>query len=82
MLSLFWTVLPCKAHALYMKVSRRYHGGIMKVSRGYIPAVLYVAHSTQRRHNISTAWPEYAMMVLVPITGTMFASVEFKRGRS
>lgn len=83
MLSLFLDgAISCKAHSLYMKVSRRYHGGIMKVSRGYIPAVLYVAYSTQRRHNILTGWPEYAMMALVPITGTMFASVEFKGGRS
>ena len=94
MLSLFLDgAISCKAHSLYMKVSRRYHGGItevsrryhggtMKVSRGYIPAVLYVAYSTQRRHYILTAWPEYAMMAIVPITGAMFASVEFKGGRS
>ena len=66
-----------------MKVSRRYHGGITRVSRGRILCVLYVAYSTQRRHYILTAWPEYAMMALVPVTGTMFASVEFKgEGRS
>lgn len=53
----------------------------MKVSRGYIPAVLYVAYSTQRRHYILTAWPEYAMMAIVPLTGAMFASVEFKGGK-
>lgn len=83
MLSLFLDgAISCKAHSLYMKVSRRYHGGIMKVSRGYIPAVLYVAYSTQRRHYILTAWPEYAMIAIVPLTGAMFASVEFKGGRS
>ena len=49
-----------------MKVSRRYHGGIMKVSRGYIPAVLYVAYSTQRRRNILTVWPGYAMLDNIP----------------
>lgn len=38
----------------------------MKVSRGYIPAVLYVAYSTQRRHNILTAWPGYAMLDNIP----------------
>lgn len=72
--------ISCKAHSLYMKVSRRYHGGITKVSRGRILCVLYVEYSTQRRHYILTAWPEYAMMAIVPLTGAMFASVEFKQG--
>ena len=49
-----------------MKVSRGYHEGIMKVSRGYIPAVLYVAYSTQRRHYILTVWPGYAMLDNIP----------------
>lgn len=39
----------------------------MKVSRRYIPAVLYVAYSTQRRHNILTAWPKYAMLFAVHV---------------
>ena len=38
----------------------------MKVSRGYIPAVLYVAYSTQRRHNVLTVWPGYAMLDNIP----------------
>ena len=38
----------------------------MKVSRGYIPAVLYVAYSTQRRHYILTVWPGYAMLNNIP----------------
>ena len=38
----------------------------MKVSRGYIPAVLYVAYSTQRRHNVLTVWPGYAMLFNIP----------------
>ncbi len=49
-----------------MKVPRRYHGGIMKVSRGRILCVLYVAYSTQRRHNILTVWPGYAMLDNIP----------------
>lgn len=76
--SLFWTVLPCKAHTLYMKVSRGYHEGIMKVSRGRILCVLYVAYSTQRRHYILTAWPEYAMLFNIPCSRPWNSS----RGRS
>ena len=50
-----------------MKVSRGYHGGNMKVSRGRILCVLYVAYSTQRRHYILTAWPKYAMLFAVHV---------------